>query len=98
MQNPNSQIDTKEYVENTDKIWTTKYNHQKRPDPQSRTKYVIPRDRLVARRGRQFTTDTSIANLNSQLAIQEETKKSNNSEFKTTTQKPAPKTKYMYKE
>lgn len=96
MQNPNSQIDTKEYVENTDKVWTTKYNHQKRPDPQSRTRYVIPRDKLVVRRGRQFTTDTSLANLNSQLVIQEESKQSSNTEFQTTP--PKTKTKYLYKE
>lgn len=43
------------------KAWTSKADKQRRPDQDSRLKSVIPRDRLVVKRGRTFTTDTSSA-------------------------------------
>lgn len=47
------------YIENTDKPWRSTANKQSRPDPTARAKNVIPRDRLVTKKGRYFTTDTS---------------------------------------
>lgn len=70
MEGPNAMSDTRVYVENTDKVWTTKYNHQKRPDPQYRTKNVIPKDKLITKQNRTFTTDTSQANLNAHIVKQ----------------------------
>jgi hypothetical protein len=48
-----------ELVENTDKKWNSTYSHQKAPDPSRRLKNVIPHDKLVIKRGRIFSTDTS---------------------------------------
>lgn len=47
------------YVEQPEKMWRSSFNKQQHPDPQSRTKNVIPRNRLVQKKGRYFTTDTS---------------------------------------
>jgi hypothetical protein len=48
-----------ELVENTDRKWNSTYSHQKVPDPTSRVKDYIPKDKLVEKRGRFFSTDTS---------------------------------------
>jgi hypothetical protein len=47
------------FVEDTSRPWTSSYSHQKRPDQGLRLKAVLPTDRLVHKKGRQFTTDTS---------------------------------------
>ena len=48
-----------EYVEITGQQWRSTYSHQRRPDPQLRTKSVLPMNRLASKTSRYFTTDTS---------------------------------------
>lgn len=60
-----------EVVENKDKKWTSTYAHQKRPDTTERLKRVIPKDRLVVKRGRIFTTDTSQKQLEKEITDQD---------------------------
>ncbi len=48
------------------KLWSSTFNHQKRTDT-SRVGAVIPKDRLVIKKGRYFTTDTSSAQLQKNL-------------------------------
>lgn len=72
--NPNSASESTKYVEDTGKPWTSQYNHQKRPDQQSRLKAVLPMDRLTQKKGRQFTTDTSRAARLAQLNYQDDLK------------------------
>ena len=61
-----------EIVENKDKSWNSTYAHQKRPDPSARLKNVIPMDKLVVKRGRIFTTDTSQKQLTKELDEQDQ--------------------------
>ena len=49
-----------EIVENTDKLWTTKYDKQKRVDQDSRTKNVMPYARLVKKGSKPFTTEKKL--------------------------------------
>ena len=51
-------------------MWRTSFNKQQRPDPQSRTKQVLPMRRLVQKKGRYFTTDTSDRQLKGELSEQ----------------------------
>ncbi len=60
-----------EIVENKDKKWTSTYSHQKRPDTSERLKHVIPKDRLVVKRGRIFSTDTSQQKLTKEIDEQD---------------------------
>lgn len=66
--------DEYEYVENTDKPWRSSYSHQRRPDVMARTKNAIPRDRLVTKKGRYFTTDTRQQQLVDEIDKQDERK------------------------
>lgn len=63
-----------EVVENKQKKWTSTYAHQKRPDTSERLKHVIPKDKLVVKRGRLFTTDTSQKQLTKEIDDQDERK------------------------
>lgn len=49
-----------EYVEIKQKPWTSKYNHQKRPDIDQRVSKILPRDRLVRKTRNYFTTETNL--------------------------------------
>lgn len=44
------------------KLWSSSFNPQKRPD-ETRTAAVIPKDRLITKKGRYFTTDSSSSQL-----------------------------------
>ena len=61
-----------EYVEITHKPWRSTYAHQKRPDVTGRTAKLIPRDRLVTKKGRYFTTNTSQQQLVAEIDEQED--------------------------
>jgi len=50
--------------------WRTSFNKQSIPDPQARTKKVLPHARLVQKKGRFFTTDTSSSQRSAELADQ----------------------------
>jgi len=63
-----------EYVEATEKPWTSKYNHQKRPDIDARLMKVLPRDRLTTKRGSTFTTDVRGPQSNDQNNIRNKKK------------------------
>jgi len=66
--------DQYEYVENTDKPWRSSYSHQRRPDVTARAAKMIPRDRLVTKKGRYFTTNTSQQKLEDEIDLQDERK------------------------
>ncbi len=72
--NPNKNTEEGKFVVDNTKPWTSSYNHQRRPEQQSRLKAVLPVDKLVQRRGRQFTTDTSRGTRLAELEYQEELK------------------------
>ncbi len=61
MNNPHKDLEDIEYIENTDKSWTTAYNHQKRPDQDLRLREVVPYNRIANKGSKAFTTDISIA-------------------------------------
>jgi hypothetical protein len=58
------------YVEDHRPRWRSSFNHQKLPDPEARTAKVIPKHRLVTKKGRYFTTDTSDRQRASELSAQ----------------------------